>query len=155
ACRIIATCFREMNENDSSIFYAKKGLGNAQSIGYKTSILDASKLLAEMYEAKDIREALLYRKVFDSTNDILYGSQKVKSLQKTLSDEQERQVKIESERVAAQNRLRQYLFSIGLVILFLIAFILYRNNLHRKKTNTLLQQEKERVESTLAELKST
>src|SRR5690349_8132977 len=154
ACRFIATCFREMSENDSSIYYAKKGLAKAQSIGYKTSIWDASKLLAEVYEAKDIKEALFYRKVFDSTNDILYGSQKVKNLQKTLSDEEERQVKAEEKRVAAQNSLRQYLFSAGLAILFLIAFILYRNNLQRKKANTLLQQQKEKVESTLAELKS-
>ena len=115
---------------------------------------DASKLLANLYETKDIKEALFYRKIFDSTNDILYGPQKVKGLQKTLSDEQEKQLKIEAKRVAAQNRLRQYLFSSGLAILLLIAFILYRNNLLRKKANSLLIQEKEKVESTLAELKS-
>jgi two-component system NtrC family sensor kinase len=154
ACRLIATCFREMSENDSSIYYAKKGLVGAQSIGYKTSMWDASKLLANVYETKDIKEALFYRKIFDSTNDILYGPQKVKGLQKTLSDEQEKQLKIEAKRVAAQNRLRQYLFSSGLAILLLIAFILYRNNLLRKKANSLLIQEKEKVESTLAELKS-
>jgi len=155
ACRIIATCFREISENDSSIFYAKKGLVKAQSIGYKTSILDASKLLAEMYETKDIREALLYRKVFDSINDILYGPQKIKSLQKTLSDEQDRQRKAEAERIAYQNKIKQYALLGGIVLILLIAFILFRNNRQKKKANILLQQQKEKVESTLSELRST
>jgi signal transduction histidine kinase len=144
-----------MNENDSSIFYAKRGLGNAQSIGYKTSILDASKLLAEMYEAKDIKEALLYRKVFDSINDVLYGPQKIKKLQKTLSDEQDRQRKAEAERIAYQNKIKQYILLGGITIILLIAFILYRNNQQKKKANILLQQQKEKVESTLTQLQST
>jgi signal transduction histidine kinase len=39
--------------------------------------------------------------------------------------------------------------------MFLVAFLLFRNNLQRKKTNELLLQQKEKVETTLLELKST
>ncbi len=155
ACRIIATCFKEKNEIDSTAYYAKKALFKAQSINYKTTILDASKLLAEVYEPMDVKQALYFRKVFDTTNNILYGPDKVKSLQKTLSDEQDRQRKTEAERIAYQNQIRQYSLLGGLVVFILIGFILYRNNLQRKNANILLQQQKEKVESTLAELKST
>jgi signal transduction histidine kinase len=155
ACRIIAACFKEKNEIDSTIYYAGKALFKAQTINYKTSILDASKLLAEVYESKDIKQALYFRKVFDTTNNILYGPDKVKSLQKTLSDEQDRQRKAEAERIAYQNQIRQYTLGGGLVVFVLIGFILYRNNLQKKKANTLLQYQKEKVESTLQELKST
>jgi two-component system NtrC family sensor kinase len=41
------------------------------------------------------------------------------------------------------------------VVILLIAFIQWRNNNHKKKANILLQQQKEKVESTLTELKST
>ena len=147
ACRIIARCFREMNQVDSSIYYAKKGLTKAGSIGYKTSILDASKLLAEVYESTDIKEALYYRKVFDSTNDVLYGPNKVKSLQKTLSDEQDRQRTSEAQRIAFQNRVRQYGLLGGLGIVLLLAFVFYRNNLQKKRANRVL-------ENTLSNLRS-
>jgi len=155
ACRIIATCFKEKNEIDSTIYYAKKALSKAQTVNYKTTILSVSKLLAEVYETKDIKQALYFRKVFDTTNNILYGPDKVKSLQKTISDEQDRQRKAEAERIAYQNRITQYTLLGGLVLFVLIGFILYRNNLQKKKANTLLQQQKEKVESTLSELKST
>jgi len=155
ACRIIATCFKEKNEIDSTVYYAKKALFKAQSINYKTSILDASKLLAEAYEPKDVKQALYFRKVFDTTNNILYGPGKVKSLQKTLSDEQDRQRKTEAERIAYQNQIRQYSLMGGLVVFILIGYILYRNNLQKKNANILLQQQKQKVESTLQELKST
>ncbi|HVX25443.1 MAG TPA: ATP-binding protein [Parafilimonas sp.] len=154
ACRIIATCFKEKNEIDSSIFYARKALLKAQSINYKTSILDASKLLAELYESKDVKQALYFRKVFDTTNDILYGPNKVKSLQKTLSDQEDHQRKNEAERIAYQNRVKQFILLAGLIVFMLIGFILYRNYRRSKKTNELLQQQKEKVESTLSELKS-
>jgi two-component system NtrC family sensor kinase len=155
ACRIIARCFLDRNDLDSAIYYAEKALREARSIGYQTSILYASNLLTEAYESRDVKQALYFRKVFDTTNDILYGPNKVKSLQKTLSEEQDRQRKAEAERIAWQNRLKEYAFIAGLVIILLIAFIFYRNNLQKKKANILLQQQKEKVEITLVELKST
>jgi signal transduction histidine kinase len=43
----------------------------------------------------------------------------------------------------------------GLIALLVIAGILLRNNRNKQKTNIILQQQKEKVESTLAELRST
>jgi two-component system, NtrC family, sensor kinase len=155
ACRFISECFREMNMVDSSIFYAKRGLAEAQSIGYKSPILYNSRTLAELYESKDISQALHYRKVFDTANDIYYGPAKVKDLQKALSDEQERQRKIEAAAIAYQNRLKQYGLLAGFFLVLLVAFILYRNNRQKKKANYTLHLQKEKVESTLTELKTT
>ncbi len=155
ACRFIAECFREMNMPDSGIYYAKRGLAEAESIGYKSPMLYNGRMLAELYESKDISKALYYRKVYDSTNDIYYGPDKVKGLQKALSDEQEHQKKVEAAAIEYRNRLIQYGLLAGAGIILLIAFLLYRNNQHKKKANILLQHQKEKVENTLAELKST
>ena len=43
----------------------------------------------------------------------------------------------------------------GMVLISIIAFFLYRNNKHKQKANFLLQQQKQKVETTLSELKAT
>ncbi|HYK46838.1 MAG TPA: ATP-binding protein [Parafilimonas sp.] len=154
-CRMLSRCYSDMNMPDSAIHFAEKGLAAAQSIGYKTTILETSRLLSELYEPKDLKTALYYRKIYDTTNNILYGTNKVRDLQKTLLNEQDRQRKIEAENVAYQNRVKQYGLLGGLFIILLVAFILYRNNLQRKKSNVILSHQKEQLELTLKELKST
>jgi len=148
AFNVIAGFFIKSGQPDSSIYYAKKGLEAAQKIGFKFGALEASNLLAETYESKDIKEALYYQKISRGINDELYGAKIVQGLQKILSEEQERLRLIEENKIAEQNRLKQYLLLAGLAILFLIAFILYRNNIRKHRSNELLK-------STLSDLKST
>ncbi len=152
AFRIIAGFFKEMNQVDSSIFYAKKALAEAQTVGYKTTMLGASSILSEQYELIDIKEALYYRKYYDSTNKDLYGASRVKTLQKTISDEQERQQKNELEKISYQNKLKQYGLLAGLGVFLLIAFILYRNNEQKRKANKVLEQTLSNLKSTQAQL---
>ena len=155
ACTSIAGFFKQMNKPDSVINYAKKGLDAALQFNYKSGILTNSRLLADQYQTKDIRQAHYYLKLELATNDSLYGAKKILELQKTLSEEQQRQQQIEEEQTKKQNRLKQNGFLVGLGVLFIIAFILFRNNLQKKKANFLLQQQKEKVESTLSELRTT
>ena len=159
---VIAGFYKEIGQADSSIYYAKKGLDEAKAYGVKKRILEASIILAELYESKDLKEALYYRKIYDSTNEELYGRRKVLGLQKTLSDEQERQRENESQKIAYQNQIKQYSLLTGLGIFLIIAFLLYRNNRHKQKAYAMLQKQnqeidnqKAKVEQTLEELKST
>ena len=69
----------------------------------------------------------------------------------------EAQLKKDAEQLRARNR--QY-FAIGLLVILtlvflLIAFIQWRNNKHKQKANKLIMQQKQQVESTLADLKLT
>jgi two-component system NtrC family sensor kinase len=148
ACKTIARFFKETNQPDSAIFYAKKGLAHAQAIRFRMDILINSKILADEYEQKDIKQAHYYLKLAMATNDELFGSKKVKELQKILSDEQQRQRELELKRIAREDQLKQYAFSAGLAILLIIAFILYRHSKQRQKANEVL-------ESTLTNLKAT
>ena len=60
---------------------------------------------------------------------------------------------------ARRIKIMQYFAIAGLVVVLLalsiIAFIQFKSNKHKQHANALLQQEKEKVESTLSELKST
>jgi hypothetical protein len=82
-----------MNQSDSCIYYAKKGLEEARTMDYKREISKSSNLLAEEYEVKDPRESLHYLKIAKLANDSLYNPRKALSLEKTFSDEQERRQK--------------------------------------------------------------
>jgi signal transduction histidine kinase len=152
---VIAGFYKESGQVDSAISHAKQGLVEAKIYGVRKRVLEASSLLAELYESKNLEEALYYRKVYDSANEELYGRRKVQDLQKILSDEQERQRENELQKIAYENKIRQYSLLAGLGVFLIIAFLLYRNNRHKQKANIVLQQQKEKVEITLQELKST
>ena len=112
-------------------------------------------MLAGLYEPTDLEKSLYYYKEASKINDELFGAEKNNNLQKTLAEEQERQRQAESERITYRNQLKQYAFLAGLGVLFIIAFILYRNNLHRKKANALLQMQKEKIEVQKKDLEQT
>jgi two-component system, NtrC family, sensor kinase len=155
ACIVMAGIFKEMKQPDSSIYYAREGLTLAQHMGFKPDIAETSLTLSEQYESLDLKAALYFRKVYDSANNAMYGEEKVQSLQKIVSEEQQLQRNKEAEKIAYRNRLKQYGLLTGLGIFLLIAFLLYRNNRQQHKANQKLQQQKEEIQNTLAQLKST
>ncbi|HYM93518.1 MAG TPA: ATP-binding protein, partial [Chitinophagaceae bacterium] len=145
---IVSEYFKEINQVDSSIYYAKLGLSEAQQVGFKNRILETSQLLADEYEHININESHKYLKLAFATNNELFGPQKVFELQKTLAEEQQHQVEAEKQQVAYKNRVRQNALIIGLSVILIVALILYRNNKQKQKANKVL-------ESTLTNLKST
>jgi two-component system, NtrC family, sensor kinase len=72
-----------------------------------------------------------------------------------LLDEQLRLQNIEKEKKDFQNKIRTYLLSAGLGVIFLVAFLLYWNNRQKHNANVVLKEQKNKVENTLQELKST
>src|SRR4029077_3748901 len=52
-------------------------------------------------------------------------------------------------------RIRTYSLLGGLSVFSIIAIILYRNNRQKQRANSILQQQKEEIESTLTKLKLT
>ena len=156
ACRIMASFFEMINQPDSSIYYAKKGLLNSNKIDYKLGIYENSKLLVDQYRVKgNLKETNTYLELLLSVNDELYGAEKVQELQKTLAEEQERERQAEAKRTAYKNKIRQYGFLSGLGMLLIIAFILFRNNIHERKSKQQLGERNEIIEQTLENLKAT
>ena len=85
----------------------------------------------------------------------MFGTGSLQSVQTLVAHEEERQKEIENSRVAYQNRLKQYALIAGLVTLLIVALFLFRNNRQKQKANLVLQEQKQKVETTLKELKST
>ncbi len=144
----IAELYKNLNKTDSSIYYAKKGLTEAEQASQKKPALAAATLLSQLYEPTDAKEALHYYKIAADAKEGLYGAGNIQAIQTMVAKEEERQKEIEASKVAYQNQLKQYAFLTGSGILLLIAFILYRNNKQKQKANKVL-------ETTLTNLKAT
>ncbi|MEO6820659.1 MAG: ATP-binding protein [Ginsengibacter sp.] len=144
----LAEIYKKLKQPDSAIYYAKKALSAAELVDRKSQMIISANLLAELYEPKSISASYKYLKIAKDLNETLYGASKVQGLQQAIMEERERQQKIQQEQLAYTNKLKQYLFFGGIFILSLIAFVLYKNNRQRKKTNN-------KLESTLNNLKST
>ena len=149
--------YATLKKTDSSLFYASKSLETAQSTGQPQNIAGAYWLLSNAYGIKKNNDSTLkYLQLFHAIIDSLNSVEKKNLLayQNVGFDEQIRLQKLEEEKIQTQTKIRTYAMLAGLVMLLVIGFILYRNNRQKQKANQLLQQQKEKVESTLTELKS-
>jgi two-component system, NtrC family, sensor kinase len=143
-----ARMFRNINQPDSSIVYAKKGVQFGQMASYKKGILFSGTILSELLDSINPKEALRYYKIAAAAKDSLFGAGNIKTIQTLVSKEEVRQKEIELAKTAYQNKLKQYGLLGGLGVFSIVAFILYRNNRQKQKANKIL-------ESTLSNLKST
>ena len=159
----IAKLHQHTNQPDSAIYYARKSLSNAQKSNAYSNIIDAAKLLAELYQFKDAQKAIEYNKLTIAAQDTLNNFGKTNAFKSiTEFDEKERLYEIETAKTAYKNQTRQYVLLAGLGIFSLIAFILFRNNRQKQRTNELLEKQKQEIdlqranaEQTLSELKTT
>jgi two-component system, NtrC family, sensor kinase len=144
----IAQIFKELDQPDSAIYYAKLGLEFGKELSYTNRILTASSLLAELYAEENPEEAVKYYQMASAAKDSLYGVQKFQRLQSATMEEQERQTEIEAAAIAYRNSIRQWGLIGGVALFLIVAIVLYRNNRQKQKTNKVL-------ETTLSNLKST
>jgi two-component system, NtrC family, sensor kinase len=144
----IATFYKNINQPDSSIYYASKGFEESQLISQKKTMQEAAALLSELYEQKDTKESLRYLKIANTYKDSLFGAGNIQAIQILVAQEEEHQKEIAAAKIKYQNQLKQYALFAGLGILLLVALILYRNNRQKQRTNKVL-------ETTLTNLKST
>jgi two-component system, NtrC family, sensor kinase len=158
----IASVYKKMNQLDSAIYYNKKVIELGTPYDYKQFLIVAYKDLGDIYKTQKKDSAYYFLKMAWDINESINGTQKIIALETTISEEQERQYQAEAERIASQNRIKQYLFLGGVGILVLIAFLLYNNNRQKQKANNLLYQQKQEIdfqrdkaEKALVELKST
>ena len=154
-CADISNLYIKLNVRDSAIIYALKGYNYAKEVSFKKGIMFNCNLLAELYDSTQPALALQYYKMAATAKDDLFGVSNLQTIQNLLSNEESRQKQLEQAEASYREKLRIYGLLSGLGALLIIAIILFRNNRRKQKVNALLQQQKQKVESTLSELKST
>src|SRR6187401_60774 len=145
----IAEAYEKLNLDDSSLYYSLNAFNEAQRTSQKSKLLESSNLLVELYRGMHKYDSAFYfEDLATSIKDSLYGIAKFKQLQLLMLSEQKRQQKIEQEQERYKNKTRMISLWSAVGVFLIIAFILFRNNRQKQKTNKVL-------ESTLGNLRST
>jgi two-component system NtrC family sensor kinase len=151
----IASVYNATKKFDSAAWYSKKVFTEKIEKYYPIGLLKAANMLAEIYESQNKPDSSLkYLRMALDIKDSLFSRDKINGIQNIAFKEQEKQKEVEASKLKYQNRLRMYSLLGGLIALLAIAGILLRNNRNKQKANALLQQQKEKVETTLSELRS-
>ena len=165
AYQSLAGLFLTIHQPDSTIDYGHKALEIYQLLNDQNDISSVYSDISAAYKMKrNTDSAFAYLELSKHLGDSLTRVDKAQTnkYQALNFAEQLRLENIEKEKIQLQARIRTYAMLAGIVVFMLIAFLLYRNNRNRKKANDLLQhknveieQQKQNVEQTLTELKST
>ena len=154
-CNLLAQLFYKQNQIDSAILYAEKSLKVSFDLKKLLTIHESADLLAKIFEGKDQNLSYKYLKLSKETGDEMYGSDKITSLLNEIAVDREKQIEEEQKKIQTLNTIKQGVLLAGVVFLSIIGIFLYRNNLQRKKANAKLYEQKQKLENTLSQLKST
>jgi len=144
---------------DSAFKYAHEALTTAGLTDAKQFKRDACKILSSIFDHWHRPDsAYSYYKQYTVINDSILNDQLKGKLAGYTFEQQiellNKEKEIQQIQLQKQSFQKNILIA-GIVVFLFIAFLLWRNNRHKQKANTLLQQQKEKVESTLSQLKST
>ncbi len=129
------------------------------TITEKTQTAYAARFLYTCFNKIGNRDsAFYYLKLSDSLGSAVVNSDISSKIQQINFDQQLQKKEGEADRILQHEKDRRkiisYVFITGIFFLLLTSFLQWRNNKQREKANLLLQQQKEKVESTLSELKA-
>ncbi len=165
----MARLFQKEGKIDSALFYARQSLSyfqnnklDIQAWGENSNvyIAEVAPFLADLYRSKNqMDSAYKYLYLSVSLKDSLYNVDKFRQFQTLAFNESTRRLQLEQQsREAKQQydaRVKMYGLLTGLIGFLIMALILFRNNKHKQKANTILQSQKKEIETTLGELKTT
>ncbi|NIJ54212.1 ATP-binding protein [Dyadobacter arcticus] len=167
---IPATAFLHTGQLDSAIIYAKQILLVTEPLGIRNQSRDAHKIMADAYAGrKDYARAWPHLQKYEAYRDSLAGEEttrqaavlkyqieqeKARNQIENLKNDQQLQA-LQQEKAQNEGRVLTWSLITGLVIFLVIGMILYRNNRQKQHANVVLQEEKQKVEDTLDELRAT
>src|SRR5689334_1476052 len=152
----LSRLFSTSGNSDSSLWYARKGLETLQAVKDPEGVINAYLNLVSVYKTrKQLDSAFKYQSLAMQAKDQLNDVEKINQFKNVGFSEQERLKQLEIEKTEFKNRIRTYVLLSGLAAIFIITLLLYRNNRQRKKANNLLAAQKQEIQNTLSELRST
>ncbi len=152
----MAKIFRQLGMQDSSLYYGRRSIATGWRGGFTASVLATSQFLTSYFKQQGkLDSAFRYQEISTTAKDSLYSREKTKEVQNLMFAERQRQADILERDAVYKANVRFYLLVGVIVFLLVLAFIFWRNNRKNEKAKRLLQTQKEQIQTTLGELKTT
>jgi two-component system, NtrC family, sensor kinase len=145
----------QRNRRDSAIYYVQTALTIAKKYDYKSFIMENSGFLSRIYDGHDADSALKYLKMMLADKDAISNDSKVKQFERIGFEDEKRQKELENARARYQTQIKMYTLIGALAVFSILAFVFWRNSKQKHRANLVIKEEKEKVEYTLKELRST
>ncbi|GAB2613043.1 hypothetical protein GCM10027035_06790 [Emticicia sediminis] len=151
----LAQIYFAQSKPDSAKIYAEKALDGAKQLRNYLVVMNSAGLLSQIFEKNNPIKAFDYLKLSRAAKDTVTNIEKNKQVKILEIKEKQRIEDLNLAAVYAKNELR-FNTVIGLLFTALLtAFILYRNNRQKQKANTILQEQKEKINSQNITLETT
>ncbi len=159
----IGEVFRKINNPDSSIYYAKQAYRITKTTSLYSYSYQASELLKSLYkQINQIDSAFKYQELMVVEKDSLFNRDKLNQIQSFAYEDEKRKEILKAEIERANNQIKLFSLSAGLIVILIIVFLLIRNNRFKQKAYNLLEnqksdidRQKSKAEQTLLELRTT
>ncbi|MEP7322419.1 MAG: ATP-binding protein [Saprospiraceae bacterium] len=158
AYNALSRTYMVIHKPDSALYYARVSLNIFEKLKESVGKREAYNLLASHFDQLHKTDsASVYLRLEKSLSDSLIEQERKNLLafEDVVMGEEIRLEKLEKEKIETREKERKYALVSGIAVFMGIFFLLYRNNLNRKKANSILQQRNEKIENTLNQLKST
>ena len=161
--RDLAIFFNTTGNPDSCIYFAQLGLQLCRKYNFGDYASRIDVVLANLYESQRKPDsALKYMHAMLQARDSIFSQARMQQFESIIFEEEQKQKEINLEQERFESRVKLYVFIFIAAILSLVSYILFRNNKLRKRSYLLLKKqkqltddEKEKVQETLEELKNT
>jgi len=163
----LAEQYLKENKKDSALYYARKAVAIAKSLNARSGLGDVYNVLAKTFELSHQPDSALkytaqivqIKDSFEAENNrsqlkSIAFKQKMEEKEKA-DAEQKTRAAYEHQQSRLRNQLIIFSLLAALIVFGIIAVMLYRNNAQKQKANKLLEKQKEQIQDTLGELKST
>ncbi len=128
-----ANYYKQENNTDSTIYYARKGY----ELAFQRTIMGPSRILKDVFTGLNSDSALKYTNIYYSANDSLYGRKKIEQIQALNFDEEMRQRKMEEEKQKAKeernHNLQYAAIAVGLITFIILFLVLSRSIIVKHK----------------------
>jgi two-component system NtrC family sensor kinase len=149
----MSSLFESMNNKDSSIYYANKSITQEGVLTYPEGRLRALLQLAKLYESEGLKDSTIkYLKLSAALHEKLFGREKTRETQNLAFNEKLHQQQLAATNQQERNRMKMYGLLTVIIVFLVIAFILWRNNTQKQKTNRFLENTLSNLKSTQAQL---
>jgi len=153
---LMAVTYMHANQQDSCIFFAEKSIQYANNAQRIKRNIESYAVLAEAYKMKgEFNRAFEYQQLLLIMKDSLSGISTIQAIQTMTLQNKEQELARDKDRIAYENSLKLYALVTGMGVLLAVSIILYRNNQRERKDKDLLYRQKDEIQNTLTQLRST